>query len=163
MAAEEGTFMAELKQRLQADLVTAIKAHDEPVKAALRMALSAIGTEEVAGVEARDLTADEELAVLTKEVAKRKDSAEAYAAGGRDDLVANETKAISVLQVYLPQPLTEAELSEIVAAEVAAVAAQLGAEPTMRNMGQVMKGVTAKVAGRADGALAAAKVKAALS
>lgn len=155
--------MAGLKDRLQADLVAAIKAHDEPVKSALRMAIAAIGTEEVAGKQARALSDAEELQVLTKEVAKRRDSAEAYAAGNRDDLVAKELQAMEILQPYLPQQLTDAELDAIVAEEVAAVAAATGAAPTIRNMGQVMKAVTPRISGRADGAAAAAKVKAALS
>ncbi|QLQ15717.1 MAG: GatB/YqeY domain-containing protein [Micropruina sp.] len=155
--------MAALKDRLQVDLVAAIKAHDEATKSALRMALAAIGTEEVAGKAARELSEAEELTVLTKEVAKRKDSAEAYAAGGRDDLVAKELRAAEIVQRYLPAALSDAELDEIVADEVAKVAAASGEAPTMRSMGPLMKAVGPRVAGRANGSVVAAKVRAALT
>lgn len=155
--------MAALKDRLQADLVAAIKAHDEATKSALRMALATIGTEEVAGKAARELSEAEELTVLTKEVAKRKDSAEAYAAGGRDDLVAHELEAASIIERYLPAALTDAELDEIVADEVAKAAAATGEAPTMRSMGPLMKAIGARVAGRANGSVVAGKVRAALS
>ena len=78
--------MAELKDRLKADLVTAMKARDEAAKSNLRMAIAAIGVEEVAGEQARALTEAEEQAVLTKEVSKRRDSAQAYADGNRPEL-----------------------------------------------------------------------------
>lgn len=155
--------MAELKDRIQADLVTAMKAHDELTKSTLRMAVAAIKNEQVAGKEARELSDAEVLGVLNREVAKRRDSAEAYTAGNRPELAEKELAEVEILQRYLPTPLTDAELDAIVAEEAAAAAAQLGAAPSMRQMGLVIKAVNARAAGRAEGATVAAKVKAALA
>lgn len=155
--------MAAIKDRLKQELVAALKAHDEARKSTVRMALAAIANEEVAGKVARELSDAEEQAVLAREVSKRKDSAEAYTAGGRPELADKEHAEAEILAEFLPQQLTEAELAAIVAEEVAAVASALGQPPTMRQMGQVMKGVTPRIAGRGDGRTAAALVKAALS
>ena len=103
------------------------------------------------------------LKVLTREAARRKDSAEAYTAGNRPELAAKELAEAEILQAYLPAALTEAELDALVAEEVAAAAAALGAEPTMKQMGQIIKAVNARAAGRAEGATVAAKVRAALA
>ena len=152
--------MSELKDTIQADMVAAMKAHDELTKSTLRMAVAAIKNEQVAGSEARELSDDEVIAVLNREVAKRRDSAEAYTAGKRPELAAKELAEVEVLQRYLPAALTEAELDAIVAEEVAAAAAQLGAAPSMKQMGLVIKAVNARAAGRAQGAAVAAKAKA---
>ena len=154
--------MAELKDRLRADRVAAMKARDELAKNTLGMALAAIQVEEVAGEVARELSDDEVLKVVTREVAKRKDSAEAYAAGNRPELAEKELAEAAVLQAYLPAALTEPELDALVAEEVAAAAAALGAAPTMKQMGLIIKAVNGRAAGRADGATVAAKVRAAL-
>jgi uncharacterized protein YqeY len=155
--------MSEFSDRLQADLVAAMKAHDELTKSTLRMAVAAIKNEQVAGKEARELSDAEVLGVLNREVAKRRDSAEAYTAGNRPELAEKELAEIEVLQRYLPAALTDAELDAIVTEEVAAAAAQLGSAPTMRQLGLVIKAVNARAAGRAEGATVAAKVKAALA
>ncbi len=155
--------MSELKDRIQADLVAAMKAKDDLVRSTLRMAVSAIQTEQVAGREARELSDPEVLAVLNREVAKRRDSAEAYTAGNRPELAGKELAEVEVLQRYLPAALSDAELDQIVAEEVAAAAAEAGEALTMRQMGPVIKAVNARAAGRAEGAKVAAKVKAALS
>lgn len=155
--------MGSMKTRLKADLVTAMKAKDELTKSTLRMALAAIAVEEVAGKVARDLSEAEELVVLTREVNKRKDSAEAYTAGNRPGLAEKELAEAEILRGYLPAPLTDVELDGLVAAEVAAVATALGAAPTMKQMGQVIKAVNARAQGRAEGAAIAAKVRAALT
>ena len=155
--------MSELKDTIQADMVAAMKAHDELTKSTLRMAVAAIKNEQVAGTEARELSDDEVISVLNREVAKRRDSAEAYTTGNRPELAAKELAEVEVLQRYLPAALTEAELDAIVAEEVAALAAHLGAAPSMKQMGLVIKAVNARAAGRAQGAAVAAKVKAALA
>jgi uncharacterized protein YqeY len=155
--------MSDFSDRLQADLVTAMKAHDELTKSTLRMAVAAIKNEQVAGKEARELSDAEVVGVLNREVAKRRDSAEAYTAGNRPELAAKELAEVEVLQRYLPAALTDAELDAIIAEEVASAAAQLGSAPTMRQMGLVIKAVNARAAGRAEGAIVAAKVKAALA
>ena len=155
--------MSELSDRLQTDLVTAMKAHDPVTLSTLRMTIAAIQNEQVAGKEARVLTQAEVITVLNREVAKRRDSAEAYTAGNRPELAAKELVEVEVLQRYLPTALTDSELDAIVAEEVAAAAAGIGAAPTMKQMGLVIKAVNARAAGRAEGAKVAAKVRAALA
>lgn len=155
--------MSELKDRIQVDLVAAMKARDDLTRSTLRMVMTAIQTEQVAGASARELDDTEVLTVLNREVAKRRDSAEAYTAGSRPELAAKELAEVEVLQRYLPAALTEAELDALVAEEVAAAADQLGAAPTMKQLGLVIKAVNARAAGRAEGAKVAAKVKAALA
>lgn len=155
--------MSELKDRIQADLVAAMKARDDLTRSTLRMVMTAIQTAQVASATARELGDDEVLAVLNREVAKRRDSAEAYTAGRRPELAAKEMAEVEVLQRYLPVALTDEELDALVAEEVTAAADQLGAAPTMKQMGLVIKAVNARVAGRAEGAKVAAKVKAALT
>ena len=154
--------MAAIKDRLKTDLVAAMKAHDENRKSTVRMALAAIANEEVAGKSARDLSEAEEQAVLAREVAKRKDAAEAYTAGNRPELAEKELSEAALLAGYLPRQLTEAEIAALVDEEVAAATATLGDKPTMRQMGLVMKAVTPRIAGRGDGKTAAALVRAAL-
>lgn len=146
-----------LKETLQSDLTAAIRAGDELRRSTLRLALAAVTNEEVAGKAARELSDAEVLAVLTKEAKKRRESAAAYEAGARPDLVERELAELSVLETYLPAALTDAELSGIVDAAIAAVAAEGSSGP--RAMGAVMKRVTAEVAGRADGSAVAGLVK----
>lgn len=155
--------MSELADRLHADLVAAMKDRDELTRSTLRMAIAAIKNEQVAGKEARTLEQGEVITVLNREVAKRRDSAEAYTAGNRPELAERELAEIEILQRYLPAALTDAELDELVAAEVAAAAQALGEQPSMKQMGLIIKAVNAKAAGRAEGAKVAAKVKAALA
>lgn len=155
--------MAELKAKLRSDLTAAMKAQDKARMAALRMALSAITTEEVAGDAARELTDDEVQKVLAREVKKRKEAAEAFAGAGREERAAAERAEGEVLTEYLPAQLDDEELGALVADAVEEVAMQLGATPGPRHMGQVMKVANAKVAGRAEGARVAAAVKARLS
>ena len=154
--------MSTLKEKLRADRVQAMKARDELAKNALGLALTVIQRAEVTG-EAHELTDDEVLAILRREVASRKDSAAAFAAGNRQDLVDKELAEAELLSAYLPAQLDDAELDAIVAEEVAAAAKAAGGEVSMRQMGQVIKAVNARVDGRAEGALVAAKVKAALA
>ena len=151
--------MSELKDRLRADLTTAMKARDELVKATLRMTLTAIGNAEVAGTEARELSDDEVLKVIAKEAKKRAESAEAFAGAGRQELADRERAEGEVLARYLPQQLTDDELAAIAQTAVAETAAELGERPGPRQMGQVMKRANAAAAGRADGGRVAAAVK----
>jgi len=155
--------MAELKARLQADLTAAIKGRETVRAGALRMALAAITTEEVSGKAARELTDDEMLKVITREVKKRREAAEAFAGAGRAEQAELERAESAVLEAYLPAQLDDAGLAELVAAAVAEVAQQLGEQPGQRQMGQVMKIVNARVAGRAEGGRVAAAVKAKLA
>jgi uncharacterized protein YqeY len=151
--------MADLKAKLRADLASAIKSRETTRMAALRMALAAITTEEVAGDEARELTDAEVERVLTREVKKRKEAADAFAGAGRTEQAQAERDESAILADYLPKQLADDELTTLVAAAVAEVTEQLGAAPTQRQMGQVMKAANAKVAGRAEGGRVAAAVK----
>lgn len=151
--------MADLKARLQGDLSTAIKARETTRMAALRMALTAITTEEVAGDEARELSDAEVERVLTREVKKRREAAEAFDGAGRVEKAQAERDEAAVLTDYLPKQLGDDELGALVAAAVAEVTEQLGAAPGPRQMGQVMKAANVKIAGRAEGGRVAAAVK----
>lgn len=154
--------MGTLEDRLHADMVAAMKARDSQLTMTLRMAIGALKNEKVAGKQARELAEADEIAVLQREVRSRKDSAEAYSEGGRPELAAKELAEVEVLARYLPSALSEAELDALVADEVAAAEASLGEKPTIRQMGQVIKAVNARAAGRADGATVAARVRTAL-
>ncbi len=127
--------------------------------ASLRMALTAITTEEVAGDEARELSDAEVERVLTREVKKRREAAEAFAGAGRTEQAQAERDEAAVLTDYLPKQLDDDELTELVDEAVAEVTGQLGQAPGPRQMGQVMKVAGAKVAGRAEGGRVAAVVK----
>lgn len=155
--------MSTLKEQLRADLTAAMKARDELVKSTLRMTLTAIGTMEVAGTEARELSDDEVLKVIAKEAKKRAESAEAFAAAGRDELAAQERAEGEILDRYLPTQLSDDELAEIARTAVADTATELGEQPGPRQMGQVMKKANAAAAGRAEGGRVAAAVKQALA
>ncbi|WP_447005218.1 GatB/YqeY domain-containing protein [Saccharothrix isguenensis] len=154
--------MAELKARLQADLTAAIKNRETVRAGALRMTLAALTTEEVSGKSARELSDEEVLKVITREVKKRKEAAEAFAGAGRTEQAELERAESTVLEAYLPAQLDDAELATLVDAAIEQVAEQLGERPGQRQMGQVMKVVNAGVAGRADGGRVAAAVKAKL-
>lgn len=150
--------MSELKHRLQSDLTQAMRDRDEVRTGAIRMALTALTTEEVSGKQARELSDAEVVTVLRREVKKRAEAAEAFDTGGRADRAARERAESEVLAAYLPAELSDAELAALVDAAIAETGAS---EP--RQMGQVMKVLTPRVAGRADGGRVAAAVKARLS
>jgi uncharacterized protein YqeY len=150
--------MGELKNRLQDDLTAAMKARDELRTATLRMVLTAIGNEEVAGKAARALSADEELKVVAREAKKRREAAEAFRAGGATERAERELAEEQVLNGYLPAQLSDEELGALVADAVR----ESGANGPQA-MGQVMKTVTPKVAGRAEGGRVAAAVRKALT
>ncbi len=152
--------MAELKERLQSDLSESIKARDEVRSGTIRMVLSAITNEEVSGKEARELTDDDVITVLGREAKKRREAAEAYDDAGRAELADKERAELVVIEGYLPEQMSDDELTAIIDAAVSEVAAT-GAEGG-RAMGAVMKIVQPKVKGRADGSVVAAKVKSAL-
>jgi len=124
----------------------------------LRLALSSITNEEVAGASARQLSDDEVMKVLTREARKRREAAEAFGAAGRDEQAAAERAEGEVLAGYLPAQLSDDELSALVAAAIGETGAS-----GMAGMGQVMKTLTPRVAGRADGARVAAEVRRRLS
>ncbi|MGW4100460.1 GatB/YqeY domain-containing protein [Mycobacterium sp. NPDC004974] len=154
--------MAELKDKLRADLTSAMKSQDKLRTATLRMVLAAIGSEEVSGKQARQLSDAEVIAVLARESKKRGEAAEIYTQNGRGELAANEHAEARVIDEYLPTPLTDAELADVADTAIAQVAEQIGERPGMRQMGQVMKAATAIAAGKADGARLSSAVKARL-
>jgi uncharacterized protein YqeY len=147
-------IVAELKEKLRADLNAAMRARDQVRMRTLRMALTSITNEEVAGASARDLSDDEIVRVLTREARKRREAAEAFSAAGRDEQAAAERAEGDVLADYLPAQLTDDELSALVTAAIAETGAR-----GMQAMGQVMKTLTPRIAGRAEGARVAAEVR----
>ncbi len=150
--------MSSLKQRLHADLNTAMKARDEVTTATLRMALTAVTTEEVAGKAARELSDDEVLRVLTREGKKRREAAEAYDQAQRPELAARERAEHEVIDRYLPTQLSDQEIAELVRTAIA----ETGASGP-RDMGAVMKAVQPAVAGRADGKRVSGEVRSQLA
>ena len=120
--------------------------------------MAAIQTEEVAGKEARVLTDEEIIKVLAKESKKRGESAEIYTENGRGELAAKERAEAQIIDEYLPTPLTDAELVDVVDTALAQVSEELGERPGMRQMGQVIKAASALAKGKADGARISAAV-----
>lgn len=150
--------MSALKEQLRSDLTTALKARDSLKASVIRMSLTAITNAEVAGKEAKELTDEDVITVLSTEAKKRRESAEAFDAGNRPELAEKERKEAEILAEYLPEPLTDDEISEIIDQAIA----QTGAS-AMSDMGKVMGIVTPQTKGRADGAAIAAAVRAKLS
>jgi uncharacterized protein len=144
----------DLKNRLRADLTSAMKTRDELRTATLRMVLAAVSAEEVSGKEARELSDDEVLAVLRREAKKRREAAEAFAGAGRAQQAEREDAEGGVLAAYLPAQLDDADLAALVADAVTRTGAS-----GMRDMGKVMGAAQGAVAGRADGARVAAEVR----
>ena len=151
--------MAELKDRLRSDLTDAMKNQDKLRTATLRMMLAAIQTEEVSGKLARELTDEEVLKVLARESKKRSEAAEIYTQNGRGDLAAEEHAEGRIIDDYLPTPLNDAEVADVVDTAIAQVAEEIGERPSVKQMGQVMKAATAIAAGKADGSRLSAAVK----
>ncbi|WP_018829716.1 GatB/YqeY domain-containing protein [Salinispora tropica] len=146
--------MGTLKDRLNTDMRTALKARDDMTTSTLRMALAAVGTAEVAGQAKRELGDDEVLALLAKEAKKRREAAAAFAEAGRDEQAAKETAEGVVLERYLPSQLSDDELAEAVTTALTA-----GGFTGMGQMGPAMKAAQAAVAGRAAGGRVAAEVR----
>lgn len=154
--------MSELKNKIRADLTTAMKAREKERTGTLRMLLAAIQTEETSGSK-HELTDEDVLKVIAREIKKRRESAEVYAEAGRLELADAETNEANILAEYQPQQLNDDELAALVAEAVAQVKAELGEDVSMKQMGQVMKLATAQAAGRADGKRLSTAVRAALA
>lgn len=146
--------MAALKEQLRSDLTAALKARDSLKASVIRMVLTAITNAEVAGKEARELSDEDVIGVLSTEAKKRKEAAEAFDAGNRPELAQKERDEAVILAQYLPEPLSEEEISQVIADAIL----QTGATD-MSDMGKVMGIVTPKTKGRADGAAIAAEVR----
>jgi uncharacterized protein YqeY len=133
-----------LQERVQSDIAVAMRAGDGLRRDVLRMVTSAAYNVEKR--QGRPLTDDEYLAVLSREVKTRRESVDAFRAGGRQDLVDKEEAEIAILADYLPQALTESEVSSLVAEAIAATGAT-----SARDMGKVMGWLSPRTRGRADG------------
>lgn len=145
-----------LKERLRQDLTTAMKARDDLRSSTLRMVLTAITNAEVAGKQARELTDEDVTGVLSAEAKKRREAAVAFADAGRQESAAKERAEAEVIAEYLPDPLDDAAVAEIVRTAIEQTGA---AGEGMRAMGKVMGVVTPQTKGRADGAAVAAEVR----
>ena len=141
-----------LKQRIQDDMKTAMKAGDKPRLGAVRLILAAIKQREVD--ERIELDDTQVLAVLDKMVKQRRDSVVQYTAAGREDLASVERFEIEVCQGYLPQPLSEAEVSVLIDTAIAATGAA-----GMKDMSRVMAQLKPLVQGRADMGAVSALIK----
>ncbi|HEY0559164.1 MAG TPA: GatB/YqeY domain-containing protein [Frankiaceae bacterium] len=146
--------MPTLAETLRTHLTAAMRAKDDAVTRTLRMTLTALTNESVSGKVARELTDDEVLAVVTKEAKKRREAAEAFTGAGRGELADRELEEAAVLDRYLPTQLTDAELTDLVAAAVASTGAS-----GPRAIGVVMKELSGRTAGRADGGRVSAEVR----
>ena len=148
--------MSSLKDRLRTDLTAAMKARDELRSSTLRMVLTAVTNAEVAGKEARELSDDDIVGVLSSESKKRREAAMAFDEGGRVDMAAKERAEADVIADYLPEQLGPDEIAKVVSEAVEKLGVA-GAGP--KAMGQVMGVVQPQVKGRADGAAVAAEVR----
>jgi uncharacterized protein YqeY len=147
-----------LKEKLQADLTDAIRARDEVKSGTVRMLLTAITNEEVAGKTAKVLTEAEIITVLSRESKKRREAVDAYTEAMREDLANKEKAEGVIIAQYLPEQLSEAEIKKMIAEAIAETNA---AGPA--GMGLVMKVLQPKIAGKADGGLVSSLVKVALA
>lgn len=157
--------MSELKSRIRDDLKTAMKAREKQRTGTIRMLLAAIQTEETTGAK-HEVTNEDVLKVIAREIKKRRESAEIYTANNRPELAETELAEVAVLEDYQPAQLGDAALATLVDDAVASVAGELGvapAEVSMKQMGQVMKAATAAAAGQADGKRLSAAVRAKLA
>jgi uncharacterized protein YqeY len=154
--------MATLKDRLRADLSTAMKSRNTITVATLRMALTAITTEEVSGTKSRELSDNEVRTVLVREAKKRREAADVFAAAGRDELATRERAEGEVLAHYLPRQLNDDELAALITGAIDDVAGQLGKRPGFGQLGLVMKAAKAKAADQVEGSRLATAVIAVL-
>jgi len=146
-----------LKEKLQSDLTDAIRSRTEVKSGTIRMLLAAITNEEVSGKSARVLNDAEIITVLSREAKKRREAVEAYVAAKRTDLADKEKAEGEVIAQYLPAQLSEEDIKKMIADAIAETGA---AGPA--GMGLVMKVLSPKIAGKADGGVVSGLVKAAL-
>jgi uncharacterized protein len=148
--------MASLKDRLRAELTASMKARDALRSSTLRMLLTAITNAEVSGKQARELTDEDIVAVLSTENKKRREAATAFEDAGRTELAAKEQAEGIIIAEFLPSQLTADEVDDLVARTIA----ELGvADEGMRAMGTVMAALRPATLGRADGTLVSAAVR----
>ena len=147
-----------IKESLRSDLTEAIRGRDEIVSSTIRMVLTAITNEEVAGKEARVLSDDEIITVLSREAKKRREASEAFDNAGRAEKAALEKAEGEVIAKYLPAQLSVEEIKKIIADAVTSTGAAGPAD-----MGKVMGAVKPLIAGKADGSIVSTLVKEALN
>ena len=148
--------MSALKDRLRSDLTHAMKARDQLRSSTIRMVLSAITNAEVAGKEARELSDDDIVGVLSTEAKKRREAATAFGDAGRQEMADKEIAEAGVIADYLPEQLDDAAVTQIVSAAIEQTGS---AAEGMRAMGKVMGVVQPQVKGRVDGGAVAAEVR----
>ena len=141
-----------LRERITEDMKSAMRAGEKERLAAIRLALAAIKQREID--ERITLDDGQVLAVLEKMIKQRREAITQFASGGRADLVAKETAEITVLQGYLPAPLSEAEIDTLIGEAIAASGAA-----SIKDMGKVMAVVRPKAQGRADMGALSARIK----
>lgn len=144
--------MSSLKERLQTDMKSAIKAGEKARLGVIRLIMAAVKQREVD--ERIQLDDEQVIAVLDKMVKQRRESIAQYQAGGRADLAATESAEIEIIQAYLPQPLTEAEIDVLIREAMDATGAE-----GLSGMGKVMAVLKPRMQGRADLAQVSAQVK----
>lgn len=149
--------MSELKEKIRADLMEAMKAKEKERTGTIRMLLAAIQTAETEGTK-HEVDDAEIQKIIAREIKKRRESADIYSSNGREDLAAAELAEAEVLAAYQPKQLDDEELSTL----VDAVISDLGVT-SMAEMGQVMKEATARADGRADGKRISEAVRAQLN
>jgi hypothetical protein len=147
-----------IKESLRADLTEAIRGRNEITSSTIRMVLTAITNEEVAGKEARVLSDDEVITVLSREAKKRREASEAFESAGRADKAALEKAEGEVIAKYLPAQLGIDEIKKIISDAIASTGAAGPAD-----MGKVMGAVKPLIAGKADGSIVSTLVKEALN
>ena len=143
-----------MEQRIQADMVAAMKAKETVKLASLRAIKAAIMLAKTAEGSTGEVSDQEIVKIIQKLVKQRKESAQQYNEAGRPELAENELAEAAVMEVYLPKQLSEAELE----AELTKIIAEVGAK-TPQEMGKVMGVATKKLAGLADGRAISAAVK----
>lgn len=147
-----------LQQEVMSALKEAMKSKDQTALTALRAIKSAILLAQTESGAKEELTEEQELKILQKQVKQRRDSAAVYLEQGREDLAAPELAEADVIAQFLPEALTEEEIEKVVVATIE----QTGADG-MKDMGKVMGIVSKELAGKADGKTISAIVKAKLS
>lgn len=145
-----------LQEEISAALKDGMRAKDEAKLTSLRLVLTAIKKKEKE--VRRSLKDPEVIAVVSSQIKQRQESIDHYRQAGRQDLADVEEREIQVLQVFMPEQLSEEEMSQAVDEVIAEVSAV-----SIKDMGKVMKATMAKLAGRADGRAISAMVKAKLS
>ena len=145
-----------IQERLTQNMKTALKSNDKVQLETIRLLRSQLQNTSIS--KGKELSEEEVIEVIVKEVKKRKESIKMFEDGGRQDLVDKEKQELKILSSYLPKPLGEKELEEIISQAIKEVNAE-----SMRDMGKVMALVMPKIKGRADGKLVQETVKKKLS